>query len=694
MRPKDPCPETGRLLALQRGELAPDEAKAVSDHLAACPDCQARLGTVENNDQALTARHRFTPGTPAATPEPPAPGPRAKAPSTGDQDLPPAVAGEPPTVDDVGRRARQLGKYELAEELGHGGMGVVYRAYHTRLGRQVAVKVVRPELADHPRVLARFLREALVLGGLAHPNIVAATDADEAGGRHFLVMELIDGLDLDALVKRLGPLPVAAACEVIRQAAVGLQAVHEKKQVHRDLKPSNLMVSAQGVVKILDLGLTGLTAEDAPPGQLTGSRHVMGTIDYMAPEQCADSRAVDIRADVYSLGCTLYKLLVGVAPFGGPEYTPAARKELAHAEAERPSARAARPEVPPEVDAAVRRMMARAPADRFQTPSEVAEALAPFAGGADLAGLVAAARKAPLPSPAAGAITPAATPRAETGRDRAPTTGVAPAAPGARPWLLAAGAVVLVAGGAALALALTGGWRPDKQPPVVEVPKPQPGEDDPGPRPGAWYDALRREPTRLLWNDFMHDHTSQYDKGKRELLVVVPTESLVSFGKTGPPGYQVQMTIKQVRWLGGVGLFFGYRETTVAGRKCRKFQLLELRPRLVRSPKKGFLLRRSWGAVEDTRHGKALTVESEVATAYLDTPADGWPHILAIHVGGTRLTEVRWNERPFPELVGEAVEAKGKFTPADYDGHFGGFNRKSQAVYGNVQLLLYERRSP
>jgi hypothetical protein len=153
------------------------------------------------------------------------------------------------------------------------------------------------------------------------------------------------------------------------------------------------------------------------------------------------------------------------------------------------------------------------------------------------------------------------------------------------------------------------------------------------------------------------------------------------------------MTIKQVRWVGGVGVFFGYRETTVAGRPCRKFQFLELRPRLVQSPRKGFLLRRSWGAIEDTRHGTAVTIESEVATAYLDTPADGWPHILAIRVDGRRLGEVRWNERPFPELVGGEVEAKGKLTPADYAGQFGGFNRKSQAVYGNVQLLLYERRS-
>jgi eukaryotic-like serine/threonine-protein kinase len=406
MRPNEPCPDAGRLLALHRGELSPEDLEAVCDHLSACPGCECRLDALEKTDKVISNLRRFAGGPRVDPAEYEGLERRARAIPLGA----PGDAGgpEPPTVADRPLRPGRLGRYELKEELGRGGMGVVYRAYHRRLDREFAVKVVRPEYADNPLVAARFLREALALGGLAHPNIVAATDADEAEGRHFLVMELVEGFDLETLVKRAGPLPVAAACEVIRQAAVGLQAVHDKGRVHRDLKPSNLMLSAHGVVKILDLGLAGLL-DDAPRGTLTGSRHLMGTVDYMAPEQWADSHNVDIRADVYSLGCALYKLLTGSVPFGGPEYARPARKEFAHAEAPRPSARASRAEVPPELDAVVQRMMARDPADRCQTPKAVADVLAPFAAAADLPGLAAAGAAQGSPPPGGSAALSTAT---------------------------------------------------------------------------------------------------------------------------------------------------------------------------------------------------------------------------------------------------------------------------------------------
>ena len=153
------------------------------------------------------------------------------------------------------------------------------------------------------------------LGRLDHPSIVRAMDADDEDGTHYLVMEYVDGIDLSEVVRRCGPLRVPEACELIRQAASGLQYIHEHGCVHRDIKPSNLMLTPAGQVKVLDLGLALLLSEQPAGGELTGSGQAMGTADYMAPEQILDSHGVDIRADIYSLGCTLYKLLVGRAPF-------------------------------------------------------------------------------------------------------------------------------------------------------------------------------------------------------------------------------------------------------------------------------------------------------------------------------------------------------------------------------------------
>ena len=162
------------------------------------------------------------------------------------------------------------------------------------------------------------------VGKLVHPNIVHAYDAGEEAGIHFLVMEYVDGVDVTRIQKRCGQLAVADACEIVRQAAIGLQHAHENRMVHRDIKPSNLLATKDGVVKVLDLGLALLHEGDAAAARdLTNTGQVMGTLDYMAPEQADDTHAVDIRADIYSLGCTLYSLLAGQPPFAGPQFTTA-----------------------------------------------------------------------------------------------------------------------------------------------------------------------------------------------------------------------------------------------------------------------------------------------------------------------------------------------------------------------------------
>ncbi|MCI0455348.1 MAG: serine/threonine protein kinase [Gemmataceae bacterium] len=271
-----------------------------------------------------------------------------------------------------------LGPYVLLERLGEGGMGAVFKARHQVMNRVVAVKLIRKEHLTGPDAVTRFRREIEVVGRLSHPNVVTAHDAGQVEERHFLVMEYVEGSDLARLVERGGPLPVGLACEYVRQAALGLHCAHEQGLVHRDIKPSNLMVDVRGVVKLLDLGLARPGPGGAPePGHMAVTRagEVMGTPDYLAPEQALDARAADKRADIYSLGCTLYFLLTGRPPF--PEGT-LAQKLLWHQHTEPLGAETLRPDVPPEVAAVVRRMMAKRPEDRHQTAAEVAAALASF----------------------------------------------------------------------------------------------------------------------------------------------------------------------------------------------------------------------------------------------------------------------------------------------------------------------------
>jgi serine/threonine protein kinase len=267
-----------------------------------------------------------------------------------------------------------LGHYTLLEPLGAGGLAQVFTARHRRLERVDALKVLRPQSLAHPQALPCFEREAKALARLRHPNIVVVYDAGEAEGRHYLAAEYVPGKNLHELVRQVGPLPVALACDYVRQAACGLQHAFEQEVVHRDIKPGNLRLTADGVlVKILDLGLALLPETGPAAGQ--ASAKVMGTPDYMAPEQAVAARDVDIRADIYGLGCTLYFLLSGRPPFpgGSPQ-----QKLLCHHREPLPDIDTHREDVPPPLGAVLRRMTAKSRDERYQTPAEVAEALKPF----------------------------------------------------------------------------------------------------------------------------------------------------------------------------------------------------------------------------------------------------------------------------------------------------------------------------
>jgi hypothetical protein len=305
--------------------------------------------------------------------------------------LPRAEQASPPEMSAVRRGIGQLGEYVLLEKLGEGGMGTVYKALHTELDRLVAIKVMRRGTVEEDWAVARFRREIKAVGQFDHPHIVRAHDARKIGDTHFLVMEYVDGLDLNELVDRCGPLSTADACELMRQAALGLQCAHEHGLVHRDIKPSNLMLNRRGQVKILDLGLVRVHTVSESSGEMTAVGQVMGTPDYMAPEQMSGSRAIDIGADIYSLGCTLYRLLTGHAPFSGPEYQSLLAKMAAHSEQKPLPVSQLRKDVPAALDAVLARMLAKAANQRFATPAEVAEALGRLSEGSDLQALLAKA---------------------------------------------------------------------------------------------------------------------------------------------------------------------------------------------------------------------------------------------------------------------------------------------------------------
>jgi hypothetical protein len=375
------CPSREELQAFSDGMLAAERDAEVAGHLETCPSCQAALDTlppVEGTWASTLAR-------PVAA-DPFQEEPQCQAAVARFEAALPAAGKESPGLG-------TLGPYELLAPLGRGGMGTVYRARHTFLNWVVALKLLPADRLHDEGAQARFRREMEAVGRLQHPNLVAARDAGVADGQPYLALELLEGLDLSKLAKELGRLPVAEACAIARQAALGLQHAHEHGLVHRDIKLSNLWLTPEGQVKVLDLGLARFVHGSADGGEsLTETGQVVGTPDYLAPETVERGKTIDGRADLYSLGCTLYRLLTGTVPFSGPEFATPLTAALAHVREPVPSVRERRPDVPEDVGAVVERLLAKKPEQRFDSAAAVADVLRPFAAGADLAGLLARVR--------------------------------------------------------------------------------------------------------------------------------------------------------------------------------------------------------------------------------------------------------------------------------------------------------------
>jgi serine/threonine protein kinase/WD40 repeat protein len=362
-------PSEQALNAFGLGKLDDRAAAAVSAHLKSCDTCRDHFAELSDDSFLAHARKVY------AREQSSGPAPQAVASSSS---RPPAASAPPPPASTMPPELAENPDYEIKKELGRGGMGVVFLAHNKLMGRDEVLKVMSRQIIEKSGVFDRFQREIRAVAKLQHPNIVTAYSAARLGESFVFSMEYVDGFDLSKLVKANGPLPVAMACVFVQQTARGIQHAHERGLVHRDIKPANLMLAKSAgkpIIKILDFGLAKLTSEKRVEGGLTAAGQALGTPDYIAPEQILDAQSADIRADIYSLGATLYYLLNGSPPFKANSLYEIYQ---AHISREPEPLNLVRPEVPLELAAVVAKMMAKQPERRFQTPDQVAQALAPF----------------------------------------------------------------------------------------------------------------------------------------------------------------------------------------------------------------------------------------------------------------------------------------------------------------------------
>jgi serine/threonine protein kinase len=386
-----PCPERQQLSAYLLGRIDEATSEILDAHFLQCQQCQTLLAQAHPEEDTFVLELKSD-HTQSEFEDEPALRNVIQRISKHDfckeNDTPPqnkpVKLPERKTVLEPSQ-AMILGPYRLLKVLGKGGMGQVYLAEHMRLEMIVAIKVLADWLTHDRRAIALFDREMKAVGRFNHPNIVRATDAGEFQGQHYLAMEYVDGQDLLHVIQTSGRLKVNDACAVISQAAAGIQHAHENNLIHRDLKPSNLMITKDGVVKVLDLGLARLQA-NADDG-LTSDFQIMGTADYMAPEQALTALEVDSRVDIYSLGCTLYALLCGRPPFADKNHSTTLRKIIAHKQEQPKKANEHRAEIPVALSEIIDKAIARSPADRYASANDLAIALEPFVDGADLAAL-------------------------------------------------------------------------------------------------------------------------------------------------------------------------------------------------------------------------------------------------------------------------------------------------------------------
>lgn len=352
-------PQRDILYQFAWGELDEDALQTVSVHLETCATCLEQVRQFANADATLLSGLREVDLSEVEL-------------SDGDFEL--SSTQTDPHSDSTRNTVDSLGKYRVIKQLGAGGMGSVFLAEHLVMNRQIAIKVIRKEYTSNPEAVLRFKNEVRNAARLSHRNIVTAHDAEQVDDVHFLVMEYVPGESLSQLLKRKGRLSVTHACNYVLQVAHGLNHAHEKQMVHRDIKPGNLMRTQRGVIKILDFGLARVNGME-DDSAITTTGIMMGTADYIAPEQARDAKTADIRSDLYSLGCTLYFLLTGQPPFQADTKVD---KILAHCSTDFPDASIVRDDIPAKVIQIINKLTEKDPDSRYQIPQELIDDLKPF----------------------------------------------------------------------------------------------------------------------------------------------------------------------------------------------------------------------------------------------------------------------------------------------------------------------------
>jgi len=608
----------------------------------------------------------------------------------------------------------KVGPYHLLRVAGRGGAGTVYEAFHVALQRRVAIKVLRDEQLADAEAVARFEREIAVIGQLDHPHIVRAYDAGMVDGTAYLIMEYVDGLDGRALINRQNELPIPDACEIVRQAAEALHYAFQRGIVHRDIKPSNILLTRTGQVKVSDLGLVRLLAP-SDEDDLTMEGHVFGTVDYLSPEQARSANRVDIRSDLYGLGCTLFHLLCGRPPFGDADHDSPVKKLTAHVQEPPPPIDSVRPQIPAELAAVVKRLLRKRPEDRYATPADLVAALSPFCVGCNLPELFTGEPDL-LPDLRMADVSPRGSPKLVPLDETIihPRSNSEAASGDSKPRLrriasVAAAALLICAGIAAGSYHFfnssdtEGASHGPRQERISgNVPRRSsnkkvsndatglvllPGEDnDYGP-----FVLSGNAPAQIVWPGdhrgkpswLFSEKNDRLDVTSKEVLLLRLGERLF-LPKGGAQPEVISVEIEQPVWHGQTGLFFGYREEEIDGEPTAVMQLFRLMTGLGRDGKQEWRLYR-YLALLPPQSG---TINRLAATVWspIDAPHSRSLNRLEFFFGKGRLDDVRWNGKPLPRLT--SPEAEAKFRTEDFAGLWGIYNQGTTTCFSNPKVHL------
>lgn len=590
----------------------------------------------------------------------------------------------------------KFGRYILQEEIGAGGMGRVYKAVHATLKQVVALKTIRDDRFEgDDQILRRFYREIEAAGAVIHPHVARATDAGEEQGIHFLITEYIDGIDLQKFAQKLGGLSAGAACELLYQTCLGLEAIRSQGMVHRDIKPSNLLVTWDGQVKIVDLGLARILDTSISSGQLTGSNALLGTLDFIAPEQALSSRDIDIRADLYSLGCTFIWLLTGRLVFGPPDYRLPAQKIRAHCDVE-PDWN----QLPPLEDgllAVLKRLLAKQPADRFQTPGEVARALEPHRDDSALKPLLENARADGSQNFDSHAVTETASYEYDT---TVPTKS-------SKLWhryrmrvgIIGVGVLCLAMG---VFLAREWGNSPSlpssaespqeqmpseriQETPVVTSKATLAGPRDLDALSKGQHNLLEHRPFQLYWDSSNTSTEWNYNPKTWQVFASCGNVGLLEMGRTSAPNYTFRMDLHQQDLTRGVGLYLGAHRVLQNDEEVIRYQFFQIKSGGI-GKRRIYQVTRNVGYLPDPANRTSTFQGSETSLKgqrFTPVPSD---QCLEVKVHEGRLLHIKINGVNLTDLTQKDVNES--FTVDDHAGGVGIWIKMAAGTFRNANFFI------